>query len=83
MLATVDSTITIVGTRPLVVHQVTPWLLGGRRSPVGYDLRNSGLRIMTYLVGGTVANLDTVRDARNLADIQLCPACGPGPRRAA
>jgi hypothetical protein len=66
-------------TRPLVVHRVTPWSPGGLRSPAGYDLRNTRLRIASYLLGATVANLDAVRDARSLADIQHCPACGPGP----
>ncbi len=69
-----------IETRPLVVHQVTPWSPGGLRSPEGYDLRNARLRIASYYLGATVANLDAVRDARSLADIQHCPACGPGPR---
>ena len=69
-----------IETRPLVVHQVTSWAPGRLRSPDAYDVRSARLRIATSMLGATVANLDAVRDARSLADIQHCPACGPGPR---
>jgi hypothetical protein len=69
--------------RPLVVLQVTTRAPGGLRSPCGYDLRGTRLRIVAYLLGATVANLDCVRDARSLAPIVPCATCEPGPCRAA
>ena len=74
---------TMMATKPVVVLQVTTRSPSGLHGPVGYDLRGTRLRIVAYLLGATVANLDCVRDARSLAHIEHRPACEPGPCRAA
>lgn len=74
---------TITETKPLVVLQVTTRSPGGLRGPAGYDLRGTRLRIVGYLLGASVANLDCVRDARSLVPIESFPARASGTCRAA
>lgn len=75
--------VTIVETRPLVVHAVTQWPFGRGGTEGGFEIRPVALRVVAVLLGITVADLDCVRNARSLADLRHCPVCGPGPRSSA
>ena len=76
-------TVTIVETRPLVVHAVTQWPFSRRGTEGGFEVRPVALRVVAVLLGITIADLDCVRTARSLADLRHCPACRPGPRSSA
>ena len=71
-----------MGSRSLLVYQVTEAPRSDARSVDGFELRTIGLGVAANLLHMSVADFDCVRLAAAMSDTMCCPVCRPGRRRA-
>ena len=74
---------TATESRPMVIHEVAHAPMGEAITSPRFELRAAGLSTAANLLNMQIADLDVVRAESNAADLELCPVCGPHPRRGA